>query len=187
MKLIVGLGNPGTKYEKTRHNSGFIAIDFFAHNHNLSFKEKNNGLYAETKINEEKIILLKPQKYMNLSGEVVKSYKDYFNIDNSDILVIYDDINYEVGGYKIRRDGSSGGHNGIDNIIKNLGTNQIQRLKIGISKNNIALEKYVLSKFSKEEIDKLQSILPKIENIIIDFAKINIDELMSKYNKRETL
>lgn len=182
MKLIVGLGNPGTKYQKTRHNSGFMAIDFLANNQNLTFKEKFHGLYTEFHINGEKAILLKPQKYMNLSGEVIKSYQEYFNIDISNILIIYDDVNYEVGEYKIKRNGSSGGHNGIKNIINNLGTENIYRLKIGISKNNINLEDYVLGKFSEEECKKIEKILPDIEKIIMDFLFLTIDELMSKYN-----
>jgi len=182
MKLIVGLGNPGTKYQKTRHNSGFIAIDFLATNQNLTYKEKFHGLYAEFHINGEKAILLKPQKYMNLSGEVVKAYQEYFNIDISNILIIYDDVNYETGEYKIKRNGSSGGHNGIKNIIYNLGTENIYRLKIGISKNNIALEDYVLGKFTEEEYKKIEKILPETEKIIMDFLVLTIDELMSKYN-----
>lgn len=182
MKLVIGLGNPGKQYEKTRHNCGFKAIDFYAEKNNLVFKSKFNGLYSEQIINNEKIVFLKPQSFMNLSGEVVLSYVKYFNIDIEDILVIYDDVNYSVGNFKIKRGGSSGGHNGIDNIIDLLKTEDIIRIKIGISKNEIPLTDYVLSKFSKEEEKLIESILPTISDIINDFSRYNVDELMQKYN-----
>jgi len=182
MKLIVGLGNPGKQYEKTRHNSGFIAIDFLAVNEGLSFKEKFNGLYTEYIKNGEKIILLKPQKYMNLSGEVVKEFVNYYNLQKEDILIIYDDVNFEIGNYKIKRGGSSGGHNGVENIINNLNSNDIYRIKIGISKNNIKLKNYVLGKFSIEEFKKFEKMLPTIKDIINDFSFMSIDKLMCKYN-----
>ena len=110
MKLVVGLGNPGKQYEKTRHNCGFMAIDYYANKNDLKFKKKFNGLYAETLINGNKLILLKPQTYMNLSGFCVKKFVDFYNIDLNDILVIYDDKDFETGTFKIKRDGSSAGH-----------------------------------------------------------------------------
>ncbi len=183
MKLIVGLGNPDKKYEKTRHNCGFRAIDFYAEKNNLTFKNKYNGLYSENIVNGEKLILLKPQTYMNLSGNSVIKYMKFYNIDLKDLLVIYDDVDFEIGTFKIRRGGSSGGHNGIKNIIDNLKTEDIQRIRIGISKNNIELMDYVLGKFSKDEDKKLKEILPIISDIIDDFSKYDIDKLMEKYNK----
>lgn len=182
MKLIVGLGNPGKKYEKTRHNSGFIFVDYYAIKNNLLFKEKFNGLYTEQTINNEKIIFLKPQTYMNLSGICVKKYVDYFNIDINNIYIIYDDINFDVGEYKVKRNGSSGGHNGIKSIIENLNTEEIKRIKIGISKNNISLEDYVLQKFSNEEFKKIENIKDDICDIINDIAYIDIEQIMQKYN-----
>ena len=185
MKLVVGLGNPEKKYEFTRHNCGFRAIDYYASKNNLTFKSKFNGLYAETIVNNIKLILLKPQTYMNLSGESVIKFVNYYNINIEDILVIYDDVDFEVGKFKLRRGGSSGGHNGINNIIDLLKTQNISRLRMGISKNNIPLMDYVLGKFSSEENEKIESILPVISNIIDDFSVHNIDELMEKYNRNE--
>lgn len=183
MKLVVGLGNPDKKYEKTRHNCGFRAIDFYAEKNNLSFKSKFKGLYCEQLVNNEKLILLKPQTYMNLSGESVIEFVKYYNIKLTDIIIIYDDIDFEVGTFKIKRGGSAGGHNGIKNIIELLKTENIQRIRIGISKNMIPLDKYVLEKFTKEEEEKLNSILLIISNIIDDFTKYDIDKLMEKYNR----
>ncbi|MBQ6285288.1 MAG: aminoacyl-tRNA hydrolase [Bacilli bacterium] len=183
MKLIVGLGNPDKKYEKTRHNCGFRAIDFYAEKNNLTFKSKYNGLYSENIINGEKILLLKPQTYMNLSGTSVIKYMKFYNLDLKDLLVIYDDVDFEIGTFKIKRGGSSGGHNGMKNIIDNLKTEDIQRVRIGISKNNIELMDYVLGKFSKSEDKLLNAILPTISDIIDDFSNYDIDKLMEKYNK----
>jgi len=182
MKLVVGLGNPEKKYENTRHNCGFRAIDYYASKNNLTFKNKYNGLYAENIVNNEKIILLKPQTYMNLSGTAVRKFVDFYNIDIKDILVIYDDVDFEIGKFKIKRGGSSGGHNGINNIIENLKTNDIQRVRIGISKTKEELISYVLGNFSKEENEKLEKILPIISNIIDDFTIYDINKLMEKYN-----
>ena len=184
MKLIVGLGNPGKKYEKTRHNSGFMAIDYYAQKHDLTFKSKFNGLYAKQTIKGENVIVLKPQTYMNLSGECVRDFAKYYDIDINDILIIYDDVDFEVGKFKIKRGGSSGGHNGINNVIENLKTNEINRIRIGISKNEIPLIDYVLGKFSKEDDEKIDSILETISNIIDDFSVNNINKLMEKYNRK---
>ena len=119
---------------------------------------------------------------MNLSGESVREIVNFYNIDIEDILIIYDDIDFEVGTFKIRRGGSAGGHNGIRNIIDNLKTENIQRIRIGISKNEIPLMDYVLGKFTFEEEKKIESIFPQIANVINDFSNNNIDELMKKYN-----
>lgn len=182
MKLIVGLGNPGNNYEKTRHNVGFMAIDNFSHSRNLVFKKKFNALYSEFINNGEKVILLKPQTYMNLSGDAVLKFKKYFDIDLEDILVIYDDISFEVGKLKIKKSGSSGGHNGINDIINKINSEDIKRVKIGISKNKISLKDYVLSDFSKKELEKLNNVFEITNNIIEDFLKIDFEKLMSKYN-----
>lgn len=184
MKLIVGLGNPGKEYENTRHNVGFMALDAFAKSHNLNFnKEKFEGIYTDFNLNNEKIILLKPQKYMNLSGEVIYKYLDYFKIDVSDLLVIHDDMDTEIGTFKIRYKGGSAGHNGLKNIELNVKTNEYKRIKIGISKNKqIDTINYVLGKFSSEEMAKLNLVLDKIPNILDDYLNLNFDNLMNKYN-----
>ena len=184
MKLIIGLGNPGKEYENTRHNVGFDIIDKYASNHNLSInKSKFDGLYIDTIINDEKVILLKPQKYMNLSGEVVKKYVDYFKINVEDILVIHDDLDQELGKIKLKENSSSGGHNGIKDIEKHLNTKDYKRLKIGISNNkSLDTKDYVLGHFSKEERKIIDNSIDICQNILEDFFKMNFDRLMGKYN-----
>lgn len=186
MKLVVGLGNPGTEYSNTRHNAGFMAIDRISEHYNCSFSKKFNGLYAELRVDGEKIILLKPQKYMNLSGEVIKEYVDYFKIDVSDVLVIYDDMDINVGEIKLKYKGSSAGHNGLKDIERHLGTNEYKRIKIGISKNSlISTPDYVLGKFRPEELKKINCILDDMVNIFEDYLALSFERLMSKYNVRE--
>ena len=182
MKLIVGLGNPGKEYSDTRHNCGFFAIDYYVEKNNLSYKKKFKGEYAEQTINNEKIILLKPQTYMNLSGVCVQKFVKFYNINIEDIYIIYDDIDFELGTFKIKRNGSSGGHNGINNIISLLKTEEIKRIRIGISKNDIPLDKYVLKKMNNKEKELLSSIMPTISEIISDIPTCDIDSLMKKYN-----
>lgn len=180
MKLIVGLGNPGREYENTRHNIGFMVLDHFT---NEQFKEKFNGLYAKTLINGEQVILLKPLSYMNLSGTVVRKFVDYFNIKIEDILVIQDDLDMPFAKIRLRKSGSCGGHNGIRNIIDNLGTQDIKRLKVGIAHNrDIDTKDYVLSKFDKESIEKLNNLFKTTDNLLNDFLTLNFDLLMNRYN-----
>ena len=183
MKLIVGLGNPGKKYEKTRHNCGFMAIDFYAGKNNLTFKKKFNSLYTETEVNNEKVVLVKPQTFMNLSGNSVVKFVKFYNLDLKDLLVIYDDVDFPLGTFKIRRGGSCGGHNGIRNIIDNLKTDNIQRIRIGISKSDNELMDYVLGNLGKKERELIDSNLYKISDVIDDFTIYNIDKLMEKYNR----
>ena len=154
MKLIVGLGNPGKEYNKTRHNMGFMILDYFAMKHNILInQEKFSGLYGEFNYNGEKVILLKPQKYMNLSGEVVKKYLAYFKIKIDDLLIISDDLDMAFGRFRLRLMGSSGGHNGLKNIEQNIGKSHYKRLKIGISNNkSVDTKDYVLGKLSPKEI-----------------------------------
>lgn len=184
MKLIVGLGNPGREYAKTRHNVGFMILDNYCEKNNLYFdSNKFNGLYSQTIINNEKVIFLKPQKYMNLSGEVVRDFVHYFKIDIKDILIINDDLDIKMGKYKLKANGSSGGHNGLKNIGEQLGTFEYKRLKIGISNNKkMETKDYVLGNFNNEEINILNSIIKVSENIINDFVNMSFDLLMTKYN-----
>ena len=186
MKLIVGLGNKGKEYDKTRHNVGFMAIDFLASIHNLTFdKEKFGGLYTSYFDNDEKIILLKPQKYMNLSGEVVRDFVDYFKIDVDDIFIIHDDLDLPVGKYKLRPSGKSGGHKGLKNIEQHLHTNKYKRMKIGISNNKeIDTKDYVLGKIKNEDLEIINDIIEKVPNIVNDFLNMSFDELMNKYNRK---
>ena len=184
MKLIVGLGNPGKEYENTRHNIGFICLNKFAQEHNLEFnKTMFSGKYTQTIINNEKYILLLPQKYMNLSGEVVRDYINYFKIDINDLLVISDDLDMEVGKIKLKYKGSSGGHNGLKNISQNIGTEEFKRLKIGISNNkNYDTKDYVLGHFTKEEQEIINKSATTAVKIIEEFSSTKFDNLMNKYN-----
>ena len=184
MKMIVGLGNPGKEYENTRHNMGFIVIDSFAKSLGISIdKKKFNGLYASVMIDGEKVLLVKPQSYMNLSGEVVQSFANYYDIDYSDILVISDDLDLDFLDYRLRLFGSSGGHNGLQNIEDCLGSNRFRRFRIGISNNkNIDTKDYVLGRFNKEDVKAIEEFLPKTIDILNDFVKFDFERLMSKYN-----
>lgn len=186
MKLIVGLGNPGREYENTRHNIGFQLLDFIADKKNLSFsKEKFNGLYAEYSVKGEKVILVKPLSYMNLSGSVVSRFASFYKIDVRDILVIQDDLDMHFGRIKIVNNSSSGGHNGIKDIEKFLGSREYVRLKIGISNDkDMDTKDYVLGKFSKEQMDNLNQIYGSLVNIIDDFCNISLEMLKSKYNNK---
>ncbi len=183
MKMIVGLGNPGNEYENTRHNIGFMILDNYAKDNSLSFSKKYNGLYAKFYINNEYVILLKPLLYMNLSGVVVKKYANYFKIKTEDILVIQDDLDMNVGKIRIKYKGSSGGHNGIKNIIENLGTEFFSRFKVGIGKNlKYDTKDYVLGKFNKDDLEKIHKIMNFSNDVINDFISFNIEKVMSKYN-----
>lgn len=186
MKLVVGLGNIGREYENTRHNIGFKAIDAIAKKYNFEVtKSKFDGYYEKVTINNEQVIFLKPARYMNLSGEVIKKYVDFFKININDILIISDDLDQEVGKYKLKQKGSSGGHNGLKNIELHLKTQEYKRLKIGISNNKLIDTKdYVLGKISKEETDILDKILDIIPDIFNDYLKLSFNDLMNKYNKK---
>lgn len=186
MKLIVGLGNPGKEYENTRHNIGFNILDRYLKKNNLVLdKEKFNGRYTKTSINNEDVILLEPQTYMNLSGDSVRRLMDFYKIKTEDVLIIQDDLDMELGKIKLKENSSSGGHNGIKDIEEKLGTNNIKRLKIGISNNKMMDTKdYVLGKISKDEKEILEKTYEICLNIIDDFFIMNFDLLMGKYNKR---
>ena len=184
MKLIVGLGNPGREYENTRHNVGFKVLKKCSEVYNFEFtNEKFSSSYAQTIINGEKYMFLLPGKYMNLSGEVVRDFVNYFKIDLDDILIISDDLDMPTGKIKLKSSGSSGGHNGLKNIELNLNTSQYKRLKIGIANNKlIDTRDYVLSKFTTEEDEILNNSIDIAVNIVKDFSSLTFDKLMSKYN-----
>ena len=186
MKLIVGLGNPGKEYENTRHNIGFNVLNKYLEKNSLKLdKDKFNGKYTKTSINDEDVILLEPQTFMNLSGDSVRKVMDFYKINIDDILVIQDDLDMEVGKIKLKEKSSSGGHNGIKDIEEKLGTNNFKRLKVGISNNKLIDTKdYVLGKFTKEDKETLEKSYEICLNIIDDFFTMNFDLLMGKYNKR---
>ncbi|MEG0994358.1 MAG: aminoacyl-tRNA hydrolase [Bacilli bacterium] len=189
MKLIVGLGNVGKIYDKTKHNIGFFFLDnYIKEQENVTKGKKFDGEYYQITKNNEKIILLKPQKYMNLSGEVVIKYINYFNIDIKDILIISDDLDLNVGNIKLKESGSSGGHNGLKNIELNIGTTLYKRLKIGIGKDtNYDTKDYVLSKITLENQTIYDDLIPVVNNIIDDFLLLDFTKVMSKYNQKNTV
>lgn len=183
MKLIVGLGNPGKEYEKTRHNIGFIILNKYLKKHNISnLKEDFSSKYIKTKINNENVIFQKPQTYMNLSGNAIYQIAKYYKIKNEDILVIYDDMSLNLGEIKIKNKGSSAGHNGIKSIITNLGE-IFNRLKIGIGKpKNKDVINYVLGNFSKEEEEAINNLDDHLFKIIDAFIEnVDYEKIISKY------
>lgn len=186
MKLIVGLGNPGREYDSTRHNIGFSLLDYIASSKGFTFeKEKFNGSYVEYLYNGEKIILLKPLSYMNLSGNVVLKFINFYKINLSDVLVIQDDLDMIFGKVKLVFNSSSGGHNGIRDIEKNLSSREYVRLKIGIANNkNIDTKDYVLGKFSNDELKILEDVYKKLNFVVDDFCDLSLDRLMNKYNNK---
>lgn len=186
MKLIIGLGNPGKEYENTRHNIGFFMIDQYLNSKGVKqYKTKFNGLYADLVIHGEKVIFLKPQSYMNLSGEVVRKYVDFYKISIDDILVISDDLDLNVGNFKLKEKGSSGGHNGLKNIELHLGSQNYKRIKIGIANNkNIDTKDYVLGKFQAEDMSLYQNLSKTINNILDEYFCRPFELLISKYNKK---
>ena len=186
MKLIVGLGNPGKEYVNTRHNIGFQFLDSIALKYGVTFsKKKFNGMYTEFMLNDEKIILLKPLSYMNLSGTVISKYMNYFKIDLKDVLIIHDDLDMNFGRIKIVFNSSSGGHNGIKDIERCLGSKEYARVKIGISNDkSIDTKDYVLGSLTSEELNILNDIYKNLEDIIIDFCNDSLSKLMSKYNHK---
>ena len=186
MKLIFGLGNPGKKYEKTRHNIGFIALDRLAENLSLSFnRTKFNSMYAEGNIGSEKVILIKPQTFMNLSGESVQPWIDYYNLTEDDIVVIYDDMDLPVGKIRLRVKGSSGGHNGMKSIIQHLGTQEFNRIRVGVGRPypKQSVISHVLSRFSEETIDDMKiSVQAIIDAIKYWASEHTFQETMNKFN-----
>lgn len=186
MKLIVGLGNPGKEYEKTRHNAGFMVIDEIAKHLNITIdSKKNKALIGQTRIGNESVLLMKPQTYMNLSGEAVRDIVSYYHIDTKDIIIIYDDLDLPVGSIRLRSKGSSGGQNGVKNIIQHLHTQEIPRIRIGIGKDSrIPTVDYVLGKFHKEDQENLRSALEKAALAAIHSIEHSFMDAMNVYNKK---
>lgn len=172
MKIIVGLGNPGKQYELTRHNVGFLCVDQLQARYNLTFKFEAsfNAMVATSNIGGEKCVFIKPQTYMNLSGEAVGKIVKYYKGSVDDVLVIYDDMDLPLGSLRLREKGSAGGHNGIKSIIAHLGTQEFKRIRVGISGHaDIDAKDYVLGRFSKDEQSKLVIIKDKVVNAVEDF------------------
>lgn len=173
MKVIIGLGNPGKKYEFTRHNIGFITLDYIAEVLNISMDQaKFKGLVGEGRYKDEKVILLKPMTFMNLSGEAIRELIDFYKLSNEDVLVIYDDLDLPGGQLKLRYKGGSGGHNGIKSILAHLGTEQFKRIKMGIGRPAYGdVVSYVLGNFTEEEDAGLQEAVKKATDASISFIE----------------
>ena len=184
MKLIVGLGNPGKKYEGTRHNMGFMAVDLLSDQAQIDVdKEVFHGLMGRGKIYDEDVILFKPTTFMNLSGTAVQEVVHYFKIAMEDIVVIFDDMALEPGKIRLRYEGSSGGHKGMQNIIDCLSTENIKRIRIGIGEpgewDNVD---YVLSKPLKDEMPLIEEAIANAVRAIKEMLKSDFDRAMNKYN-----
>ncbi len=187
MKLIVGLGNPGKQYEQTRHNIGFAVIDALASQWSIPLTQsKFKGLYGVGVYNGEKVLLLKPLTYMNLSGESIRAVMDYYQIDMEDLLVIYDDLDLPVGKIRLRQKGSPGGHNGIKSTVAHLGTQQFNRIRIGIDRpapGTISVPDYVLGRFRKEEGVPTQEAVSKSAEACTVWLEKPFLQVMNEYNQ----
>lgn len=180
MKLVVGLGNPGDKYDGTRHNIGFMLLDKYING--FTSNKKFNAYEKVINYGDEKVLFIKPLSFMNLSGEVVKRYIDYYKINISDLYVIQDDLDMEIGKIKVCYNHNSGGHNGIKNIIECIGSKAFVRIKIGIGRSSNDIIDYVLTKFSKDDYNTLNNSFEKLNNIFDDIVNMSVDRLMNKYN-----
>ena len=188
MFIIAGLGNPTREYEGTRHNVGFDVIDRLAARYNIDVDvKKHRALIGKGMIAGQKVILAKPQTYMNLSGESIRSILDYYKVDpETELIVIYDDISLEPGKIRIRKKGSAGGHNGIKNIIAQLGTQNFQRVKVGVGEKPKGwdLADYVLGHFTDEDWKTMDERLETAGEIIKSFCLAGIDITMNQFNKK---
>ena len=188
MFIIAGLGNPTLQYEGTRHNAGFDVIDTLSGKYNISVDgRKNRALIGKGIIEGKKVILAKPQTYMNLSGESLGGLVDYYKVDEeSEFLVVYDDISLDVGQLRIRKKGSAGGHNGMKNIISNLGTEVFPRIKVGVGEKpkKYDLADYVLSRFSKEERAIMEEGCQKAVEAVEMILRGEMEEAMNKFNRK---
>ncbi|MCM1175842.1 MAG: aminoacyl-tRNA hydrolase [Blautia sp.] len=190
MYLIAGLGNPGAKYENTRHNIGFMVIDALAGKHRISVTErKHKALIGRGIIGDERVILVKPQTFMNLSGESLREIIDYYKIEEKEeLIVISDDISLDVGALRIRKKGSAGGHNGLKNIILHLGHDEFQRVRIGVGRkpSNYDLADYVLGHFSKEDGPLIAESIKQAAEAVEVMIMENADKAMNQFNKKGT-
>ena len=188
MYLIVGLGNPGKTYEATRHNMGFDTIDYLIEEHRIPQSGvKFNAMYGKGIIGGEKVILMKPLSYMNLSGGPVQEMANYFKIDpETELIVIYDDIDLEPGQLRIRKQGSAGGHNGIKDIINRLGTQKFLRVKVGVGAKPKGwdLADYVLGRFSTEERKLVDESIQRAGKAVELMISQGVDAAMNEYNKK---
>ena len=189
MFIIAGLGNPDRQYEGTRHNAGFDVIDRIAEKYNIAVDTKKHRAYiGKGIIDGQKVILAKPQTYMNLSGESIRSLVDYYKIDEeNELLVVYDDISLDVGRLRIRAKGSAGGHNGIKNIIAHLGTQVFPRIKVGVGEKpkGYDLADYVLGHFSKAEREQMEEGYDNAVRAAEMIVSGQLNEAMNEFNRKK--
>ena len=189
MYLIAGLGNPGKQYEATRHNMGFDTVDCLVEKHNIpQGGVKFNAMYGKGIIGGEKAILMKPLSYMNLSGGPIQEMSGYFKIDpETELIVIYDDIDLEPGQLRIRKKGSAGGHNGIKSIIAHLGTQEFPRVKVGVGEkpSRMDLADYVLGHFSKEEQATMDEAVKEAADAVCEIVNVGIAQAMNDHNRKK--
>lgn len=185
MKLIVGLGNPDSKYDNTRHNIGFMLVDYIIGKDNFIINKKMKAMEYITNINGEKVIIIKPITYMNLSGDAVINYINFYKISSDNVMVIQDDLDMPLGYTKLLFNRGDGGHNGIKDIMLKLGRRDFLRLKIGIDKSDsLDVKDYVLGKFNGEDLEIINDTFLNLRDIILDFVMMNRDSLMQKYNTK---
>ncbi len=185
MYLIVGLGNPEEEYSNTRHNMGFNTINKLAKQYNIEInKSKFKSLYGNGIIEKERVILLKPQTYMNLSGTAIKEVMDFYKINKEELIIIYDDIDIEPGIIKIRKKGGPGTHNGMKSVVNEIKTQDFTRVRVGIGmpSNKSDLINYVIGKISKDDIEKLEDGTTKAKDALIEIIKNGVDTAMNKFN-----
>ena len=186
MYIIAGLGNPGRKYVGTRHNMGFEALDAVAAKYDIDIKKvKFNAIYGEGTIEGEKVVLVKPQTFMNLSGESIREFKSWYKAEDSQIIIIYDDVSLPVGKMRIRPKGSAGGHNRMKSIIYQLNSDVFPRIKIGVGSPETPdydLADYVLGKFTKSEVEALIPIAVKTAEAVGEIIKNGTERAMAKFN-----
>ncbi|MDA8433091.1 MAG: aminoacyl-tRNA hydrolase [Nitrospiraceae bacterium] len=184
MWLVVGLGNPGTKYAGTRHNVGFLVADLFAEKHGLEFREKTGYRICDGSIDGERIVVMEPLTFMNKSGSAVRRLVDKHFLSPSSIIVVHDDLDMDAGRLKIRKSGSSGGHKGVESIIQSIGSREFVRVKIGIGRDGEhAVESYVLSKFRRDELPVIRAAVERAADSVSDIIGSGIEMAMNRYNR----
>ncbi|UII56011.1 aminoacyl-tRNA hydrolase [Cytobacillus spongiae] len=186
MKLIVGLGNPGKQYDKTRHNIGFDVIDDMSNRLSIPLDQaKFKGLFGMGHVKGEKVFLLKPLTYMNLSGESIRAIMDFYQIDLEDLLVIYDDLDLPVGKIRLRQKGSAGGHNGIKSTIAHVGSQEFKRIRVGVDRpqNGMKVPDYVLGRFTKEEQEAMNEVIIKCTNACEQWLEKPFLQVMNDFNQ----
>lgn len=187
MKLIVGLGNPGTDYQRTRHNIGWQVLDFLVTAFDggvFHDKKEFHALMSEARLNAEKIFFVKPTTYMNASGDCVLAIKQFYKLATADVLIIQDEMDFAPGTFALLAKGGPAGHNGISSIHERLGSTEIHRLRIGIGRALLPMTKedYVLGRFPNEEADKIQQVMQKLPDVVQDWINHGVDKTMNTWN-----